>query len=181
MRRLHLARALGPPRLAILPVAALIAAGCGTAIPPNNGHQAAVEVTNSTLGRFLADGEGHTLYLFKRDEGGESYCNGACASVWPPFETDGKPRGMAGLPASSLGTIKRDDGDLQVTYRGHPLYFYAADASAAGKTKGEDVKQFGASWYVLGTNGKAVEPEGDSGHSHGGNDNGSSGGGGGYS
>ena len=177
MRRLQaMARALGPP------LAAFLVAGCGAAIPSNDGGQAGIELTSSSLGRFLADGQGHTLYLFDRDEGGESYCSGACASVWPPYETDGKPQAMSGVAASSLGTIKRDDGDLQVTYHGHPLYFYAADASKPGKTKGEDVKQFGAGWYVLGANGKAVKPESDSGGSNSGNDNGSSssGGGGGY-
>src|SRR5439155_20306603 len=109
--------------------------------------------------KYLVDGDGHTLYLFERDEGGESYCTGACASVWPPFETDGTPHGMGGVATTALGTIKRDDGDMQVTYRGHPLYFYAADASVPGKTKGEDVKQFGDGWYLLDAQGKSLEPK----------------------
>jgi predicted lipoprotein with Yx(FWY)xxD motif len=163
--------------LTVLAAFGLVAAGCGGAIPSSNGSQATVTVMSSHLGRFLADGQGHTLYLFDRDEPRESYCNGACAAVWPPYETDGPPQAVAGVPASALGTIKRDDGDVQVTYRGHPLYFYAADASTSGKTKGEGVDQFGAEWYVVGRDGKPVEPADTS---SGGSDKSNNGGGGGY-
>jgi predicted lipoprotein with Yx(FWY)xxD motif len=96
--------------------------------------------------------------------------------VWPPFETDSKPNASAGVPASALGTTKRDGGELQVTYHGHPLYYYAADASTPGKTKGEDLDQFGAGWYVLDSGGNPVEREHMSGNS--GATSGSSGGGG---
>jgi predicted lipoprotein with Yx(FWY)xxD motif len=99
-----------------------------------------VRLQSSPLGRHLVDADGHTLYLVERDEDGESYCSGACASVWPPYDSDGTSQGMGGVAAGALGTIKRDDGDMQMTYRGHPLYFYAADASVPGRTKGEDVK-----------------------------------------
>src|SRR3954471_22998568 len=163
MRRLlHVVSGAGPPRALLLALAGLavsVAAGCGGAIPSSNGGPAAVKLQSSKLGQFLVDAQGHTLYLFERDDEGESYCTGACASVWPPFETESKPTGAGGVAASALGTIKRDDGDVQVTYRGHPLYYYASDASKAGNTKGEDVSQFGSSWYVVGTNGKPVEPD----------------------
>jgi hypothetical protein len=89
------------------------------------------------------------------------------------------PHAASGVNGGALGTIKRDDGDTQVTYRGHPLYYYAADASTPGKTKGEDVNQFGAGWYIVDSNGKAIEPE--SGSNSGSNSNsGPTGGGGGY-
>ena len=153
-----------------------VVAGCGGAVPSSNGGHATVKLGQSKLGRILVDGQGHTLYLFDRDEHGESYCTGACAAVWPPYETDSKPTASAGVPGSALGTTKRADGDLQVTYHGHPLYYYAADASTPGKTKGEDLEQFGAGWYVLDSGGKAVEPEHMSGSS--GATSGSSGGGG---
>jgi predicted lipoprotein with Yx(FWY)xxD motif len=175
MRRLHsIARALGPSRLALVPLGlvAALAAGCGGATPSSNGGPAAVRLQSSKLGNILVDAKGHTLYLFERDERGESYCTGACASVWPPFETNAKPRAAGGVPASSLGTIKRDDGDIQVTYRGHPLYYYAADASVPGRSEGEDVDQFGAGWYVLGASGKAVEPHDTGGSSGNGNQGG---------
>src|SRR4051812_30456687 len=86
----------------------LPAAGCGGAIPSSSGD--AVKLTSGSAGRFLVDGRGHSLYLFDRDEGGESYCNGACAAVWPPYEAESRPNAVAGVPASALGTIKRDDG-----------------------------------------------------------------------
>ena len=100
---------------------------------------------------------GHSLYLFDKDEDGESYCTGACAAVWPPFETDSTPRAATGVASGALGTVERDDGDRQVTYHGHPLYYYAADASMPGRTKGEEADQFGAEWYLVGPQGKALE------------------------
>ena len=178
MRCLHaISTTLGPPRVAVLALAvlAVVAAGCGGAIPSSNGGPAGVKLDHSELGQYLVDSEGHTLYLFERDEKGESYCSGACASVWPPFETDSTPKSMGGIPASALGTIKRDDGDMQVTYRGHPLYYYAADTSTADQEKGEDVNQFGASWYVVGAKGQPVEPKENSGGSKGNSNNGGSG------
>jgi predicted lipoprotein with Yx(FWY)xxD motif len=138
---------------------AFLAAGCGGAVPSSNGGHAAVKLMSSKDGRFLVDGQGHALYLFEKDEGGESYCSGACAAVWPPFETDAKPQGSGSVDAAALGTIKRDDGETQVTYHGHPLYYYAADASTPGKTKGEDIEQFGAGWYLVDAAGKSIEPE----------------------
>jgi len=134
---------------------AFLAAGCGGAMPSSNGGPATLKMSR----HFIVDGQGHTLYLFQKDEEGESYCTGACAAVWPPLETSSRPQGAGGLDAAALGTIKRDDGETQVTYHGHPLYYYAADASKPGRTKGEELEQFGAEWYVVGANGKPVERE----------------------
>ena len=157
----------------------LIAAGCGGAIPSSNGGPATLKLTSSKEGRYLVDGQGHSLYLFEKDEGGESYCNGACAAVWPALETDAMPQAGAGVDAGAIGRIKRDDGEMQVTYHGHPLYYYAADASTPGKTKGEDVEQFGDGWYLVDGGGKSVE-ETSSSDSGSNSNSGSNGGGGGY-
>ena len=147
---------------------AVLAAGCGGAIPSSNGTAATVKLTTSNS-RFLVDAQGHTLYLFEKDENGDSYCSGACAAVWPPFETSSMPHAAAGVDAAALGRIKRDDGDMQVTYHGHPLYYYAADASTPGRTRGEDVAQFGAGWYLVNAAGRPVEPKsGSPSNSHGG-------------
>lgn len=156
-------------------VLGLVAAGCGGAIPSRQGASG-VKVTSNDLGKFLVDAQGHTLYLFERDDTSDSYCYGACAAVWPPFEADHAPQALAGVPTSALGVFKRDDGEMQVTYMGHPLYYYAADASTAGEYKGEGQKQFGAEWYVVGRNGKTVEP-GDSGTSGNSGNSGNQGGG----
>ena len=153
----------------------LIAAGCGGAIPSSNGGPATLRLMSSKDGRHVVDSAGHSLYLFEKDDGGESYCNGACAAVWPALETEATPHAGPGVDAAALGTIKRDDGDMQVTYHGHPLYYYAADAGTPGNTKGEDVNQFGDGWYLVNAGGKSVEP--DSGSN---SNSGSNGGGGGY-
>jgi predicted lipoprotein with Yx(FWY)xxD motif len=112
---------------------------------------------SSNTGRFLVDGQGRSLYLFERDERGESYCTDACAAVWPPLETNSTPQASGGLSSSALGTITRGDGGRQVTYDGHPLYYYAADASTPGRTTGQSIEQFGAEWYLLKPDGTPVE------------------------
>jgi predicted lipoprotein with Yx(FWY)xxD motif len=143
---------------------ALVAAGCGGAIPSSDGGPAALKLD----GRYLVDSQGHSVYLFEKDEDGESYCSGACAAVWPPLETSTAPQAGAGIQDAALGTIKRSDGDMQVTYHGHPLYYYAADASTPGKTKGEDLEQFGAGWYLVSAHGRPVESGSGSGSGGGG-------------
>ena len=160
--------------LAIALLVTLVAAGCGGAIPSSQGGSATVEVAQSKLGRFLVDEQGHTLYLFQKDESKKSYCNGACASVWPPAEIDGTLAAAAGVSRTRLGTIVRSDGDRQLTYAGHPLYYYAGDASKPDETYGEGIDQFGGGWYVVSPGGKLVE----NGHGKSGGSN--NGGGGGY-
>jgi predicted lipoprotein with Yx(FWY)xxD motif len=154
---------------------AVVTAGCGGAIPSSNGGPETLKQD----GQYLVDGQGHSVYLFEKDQQGESYCSGACAAVWPPLETSTAPRGGAGIQNGALGTIKRADGDMQVTYHGHPLYYYAADASTPGKTRGEDIEQFGSGWYLVNAQGNPVERQSNSSSSSGSN-GGSNGGGGGY-
>jgi predicted lipoprotein with Yx(FWY)xxD motif len=136
---------------------AFVAAGCGGAIPSSDRGPAVAKLMTTKHGRFLADAQGHTLYLFLKDGSGESYCTDACAAVWPPFETSSTPRASAGVNSAALGTFKRGNGELQVTYHGHPLYYYAADASTPGQTKGEALTQFGAPWCVVTANGQPLQ------------------------
>jgi predicted lipoprotein with Yx(FWY)xxD motif len=110
----------------------------------------------SDLGTILVDSKGFTLYDFHKDKGGVSACYSACASTWPPLTTSGAPRAMSGAEASKLGTIKRNDGTLQVTYAGHPLYTYVVDTKP-GDTKGQDIDLFGAEWYALQPSGAEAE------------------------
>jgi predicted lipoprotein with Yx(FWY)xxD motif len=109
----------------------------------------------SDLGPILVDSKGFTLYDFHKDKGGTSACYGACAATWPPLTTEGAPKAMSGAQSSQLGTTKRKDGTVQVTYAGWPLYTYAAD-SKPGDTTGQDVSSFGAQWYALQPNGEEV-------------------------
>ena len=175
-----------PLHAAVVAIALVFAAAaCGGAIPGSNGGPATLKLTSSTSGptggRFLVDAQGRSLYLFEKDESGESYCTGACAAVWPALETKTSPQAGSGVDSAALGTTTRADGDLQVTYHGHPLYYYAGDASTAGRTNGEDKDQFGDSWYLVNAGGKVVEPETQPNSGGGGGGGGSNnGGGGGY-
>ena len=114
-----------------------------------------VAVARSPLGRILVDSKGITLYDFVQDKGTMSSCYGACATLWPPLITKGKPIAGPGVRASLLGTTKRKDGKLEVTYNGHPLYYFVTDRRP-GQTTGQGVDQFGAPWWVLSPAGKEI-------------------------
>jgi predicted lipoprotein with Yx(FWY)xxD motif len=105
------------------------------------------------LGMLLVDSEGMTVYLFEKDKGTTSSCYGACAQAWPPVLTKGEPQVGNGAKASLLGTTKRKDGTVQVTYAGHPLYTFVED-SKPGEANGNDFNGFGAEWYALQGNGE---------------------------
>jgi predicted lipoprotein with Yx(FWY)xxD motif len=110
------------------------------------------------LGKVLVNGHGQTLYLFEKDKGKTSKCYGGCAAGWPPALTSGKPKAGNGVSSSKLGTTKRKNGKLQVTYNGHPLYAYIGD-SGPGKASGEGSNAFGAKWYVVNAKGKKVDKD----------------------
>jgi predicted lipoprotein with Yx(FWY)xxD motif len=116
---------------------------------------AVVEVAKSPLGRILVDRTGITLYDFVEDEGTTSVCYGACAALWPPLVTKGRPLAGPGVRASLLGTTKRKDGKLEATYAGHPLYYFVTDRKP-GQTTGQGVNQFGGPWWVLSPAGKEI-------------------------
>lgn len=104
------------------------------------------------LGAFLVDAEGKALYLFVKDTPTRSACTGRCLRFWPPLLTEGPPRAGEGVDASKLGTLTRDDGTVQVTYNGYPLYYYADDVQP-GDTKGHGV---GREWYLLSPAGEML-------------------------
>jgi predicted lipoprotein with Yx(FWY)xxD motif len=135
-----------------------LAVGLDSALAANHspGAAAKVAVANSGLGRVLVDARGRTLYLFEKDNHGKSACTGKCAGFWPPLITSGKPLAKAGATASLLGTTRRTDGRLQVTYDHHPLYTFANDTQK-GQTNGEELDAFGAAWYAISAAGAKVE------------------------
>ena len=114
-----------------------------------------VVIAKSQIGRILVDGKGITLYDFVKDKGPTSACYGACAALWPPLITSGKPVAGPGARASLLGTTKRKDGKLEVTYAGRPLYYFVTDRRP-GQTTGQGVNQFGGPWWVLTPAGKEI-------------------------
>jgi len=144
--------------LALLSVVAAGAAGGSLAAahaPTAAAKKAKLQLRKGKLGRFIVDARGMTLYLFEKDKNGKSACAGACAQVWAPYLTSGKPTAGSGVSAAKIGTTVRKSG-RQVTYGGHPLYHYDDDKKP-GQTKGEGSKEFGAEWYVLGANGKKID------------------------
>ena len=114
-----------------------------------------VDVAKSRFGTILVDGAGRTLYDFPPDKGTTSVCYGACAALWPPLTTKGKPHAGPGVRASLLGTTRRRDGTLEVTYGGHPLYYYVADRKR-GQFSGQGLNQFGAPWWVISPAGTEI-------------------------
>jgi predicted lipoprotein with Yx(FWY)xxD motif len=120
-----------------------------------------VSTAKTSLGRILVDAHGRTLYLFKKDRKGKSACSGKCAGFWPPLIANGKPRAEGGARASLIGTTRRADGRMQVTYNDHPLYGFVKDTKR-GQTSGEGVDAFGAEWYVASPAGSKIEKDGSS-------------------
>jgi predicted lipoprotein with Yx(FWY)xxD motif len=116
---------------------------------------AVVSTAKTSLGRIIVKSNGRTLYLFGKDRNGKSACSGQCATFWPPLITSGKPRVNGGARASLVGTTKRTDGRLQVTYNHHPLYTFVKDTKA-GQTNGEGVNAFGGTWNAVSPAGAKV-------------------------
>jgi predicted lipoprotein with Yx(FWY)xxD motif len=134
---------------------AAIAAALALAAGNGNTNGTMVKIANSPLGHILVDSKGITLYDFPPDKGTTSVCYGACAALWPPLITHGKPIAGPGVRASLLGTTKRSDGKLEVTYAGHPLYYFVSDRKP-GQTTGQGLNQFGGPWWVLSPAGKEI-------------------------
>jgi len=146
-------------------VAAFAAASLAFHAPATHAAQAkgaVVSTAKTSLGRVIVKSNGHTLYMFGKDRNGKSACSGQCATFWPPLITSGKPRVTSGARAALIGTTRRTDGRLQVTYNHHPLYTFVKDKKA-GQTNGEGVDAFGAEWYVLSTAGSKIDKEDSSG------------------
>ena len=147
--------------LSALAASALVAATAATLALAGDAKtgDARVDVARSPLGRILVDSKGITLYDFPPDKGTTSVCYGACAALWPPLITHGKPVPGRGVRPSLLGTTKRKDGKLQVTYGGHPLYYFVTDRKP-GQTTGQGVNQFGGPWWVISPAGKEIHRRG---------------------
>jgi len=149
----------------IAAAAALLIAGCGGGSSNNSssstpakspsGSALVNSASTASLGDLIVGPNGRTLYAFKKDTGAASACSGACASEWPPLTTSGKLTSSGDVPMASLKTVKRDDGKLQVTFDGHPLYYFAGD-SAPGQANGQGLDDFGASWWALSPSGKEI-------------------------
>jgi predicted lipoprotein with Yx(FWY)xxD motif len=115
-----------------------------------------IMTAQNPLGTILTDDHGRAVYLFVADKGTTSTCSGACAKEWPPLTTTGAPVAGAGVNAAMLSTTARADGTTQLTYNGHPLYYYDDD-KGPGTTKGQGENKYGANWYVLDPAGAKID------------------------
>ena len=128
--------------------------------PPTRGGTvpagAAVTVARSPYGRILMTGKHFALYSFSADSRGHSNCYGACAQAWPPLLTKGRPAARGAARSSLLGTTRRRDGSLQVTYRGHPLYRYIRDVKPR-EVLCQGVDEYGGLWTVVSPDGSPIQ------------------------
>ena len=166
-----LARMPLPVKLVIPLGSALLATACSAAAAspsapassaPAAGSSASASTTGTVItthagsaGAFLTNGSGRTVYLWAKDGMNMSACSGACAAAWPPVPATGTLTATGGAKASDLGTITRSDGTKQVTYDGHPLYYFVGD-SAAGQTNGQASDNFGAQWWLVASSGAKI-------------------------
>jgi len=111
-----------------------------------------IKVGTSQYGQVLFGPKDGAIYYFDKEQGSSGECYAACAEAWPPVLTEGKPQAGPSVKQSLLGTSKRDDGTTQVTYGGHPLYYYVDDPP--GEVLCHNVVEFGGLWL-------AVDPSGD--------------------
>ena len=154
-------RLTGTTRMAVLFVVTAVLGMTGflaaSAFAGGAGSQAnaTVSLRQTNLGQILVSAKGRTLYLFMKDTNGRSACSGSCVTYWPPLMNTGKLTVGPSVKRSLVGTTKRADGRLQVTYNKHPLYTFALD-TRAGQTKGQGTSNFGAKWYAVSARGRAV-------------------------
>jgi predicted lipoprotein with Yx(FWY)xxD motif len=151
------------PRVALVATAAALAAVAALVfllLHPMGSDAAESSATNvstasTSLGRIVVNSGGRTLYMFSKDKNDKSACTGMCAKFWPPLIAAGKPRATGGARASLLGTTKRADGRVQVTYNRHPLYTFVKDTKK-GQTHGEGLTAFGGQWNAVSPAGAKV-------------------------
>jgi predicted lipoprotein with Yx(FWY)xxD motif len=152
-----------PVKLGIPLGSALLAAACSSAAAaPASSAPASASATGTVItteagsaGAFLTNGSGRTVYLWAKDGTNMSACSGACAAAWPPVPATGTLTATGGAKASDLGTITRSDGTKQVTYDGHPLYYFVGDSSP-DQTAGQGSDAFGAKWWLVAPSGAQI-------------------------
>jgi predicted lipoprotein with Yx(FWY)xxD motif len=130
------------------------AAGSGSAAAGGSGATV-ISTATASGNTFLTDGSGRAVYLWVKDTGSTSVCTGACTGAWPPVTATGTPTVSGSATASDLGTTTRSDGTKQVTYDGHPLYYFSGD-SGAGTASGQGSDSFGAKWWLVAPSGSDV-------------------------
>jgi predicted lipoprotein with Yx(FWY)xxD motif len=118
-----------------------------------------ISVKQTSLGKTLVDASGRTLYLFAGDKPRVSTLSAAGRAFWPPFTSTTRPSATGGAVATEIGAVAGASVAAQVTYNGHPLYYFVGDHTP-GQTAGEGLNDFGAHWYVLSSAGTAITSAG---------------------
>ena len=133
-----------------------LAAALGpAAMSSASADRGTVAAGSSRFGRILYDGRGFVLYAFTKDPRRRSACSGACAAAWPPYLVTKAPKAGVGVKPSLLGSIRRANGTMQVTYAGRPLYYYIGDR-VPRQILCQNVSEFGGLWLVARPNGTLV-------------------------
>ena len=123
-------------------------------VRPASARPHLVRTAPTPYGVALVDRRGFALYRFTHDTRPASTCYAACAGAWPPYLVPPKqaPRATDG---GLVGTVRRTDGRIQVTYAGHPLYYYVGDRRP-GQVLCQGVTEFGGGWYVVARSGQII-------------------------
>jgi predicted lipoprotein with Yx(FWY)xxD motif len=129
-------------------------AGPATTTHKTRAGGTTVKVISSQYGPVLADRRGQAFYLFASEKSRRSQCYGGCAQRWPPVLAGEDPRAGPGGHSHLLGTTRRTDGKVQLTYAGHPMYYY--DGDAPGRILCQGVNEFGGLWLVVRPDGKPL-------------------------
>lgn len=111
-----------------------------------------VTTAGSRFGPILFDGTGQAIYLFDKERSTTAKCYDACADAWPPVLTTGAPQAAGEVRGALLGTTRRTDGSVQLTYAGHPLYYYAHEGK--NQVLCHNVREFGGLWLVVKPTGE---------------------------
>jgi predicted lipoprotein with Yx(FWY)xxD motif len=122
------------------------------ATPADQPAGTTIIAADSKFGSMLYDDSGQPIYLFDAETTSQPECDGKCADAWPPVLTEGTPRAKGAVRSDLLGTTRRKDGSVQITYAGHPLYFYAHEGKY--QVLCHNVTEFGGTWLVVQPNGK---------------------------
>jgi len=116
------------------------------------GKGSVIKTAASDFGTMLFDRSGQAIYLFAKERTSKPECYGACAKAWPPVLTEGSPQARGGTRSALLGTTRRSDGTSQVTYNGHPLYFYAHEGK--NQVLCHNINEYGGLWLVVTPGGE---------------------------
>jgi predicted lipoprotein with Yx(FWY)xxD motif len=152
-------------RLPLAIVVVIVAAAVAVIVATSSGNtkkaqpsvtaNSGISLKQTSVGKGLADANGRTLYLFAGDKRGLSTLSAAGRAVWPPFTSTTLPQAGGGVAVSQIATVASTSGGTQISYKGHPLYYYVGDHKP-GQILGQGLNEFGGRWHVVSATGAAI-------------------------